>query len=1558
MKCFIEIKNMASAKVKLLLGVAAILVGGAAYAEQYPVKLQSGYTQVYAGQEVQFRVIQPQIPGNVLYEALTVMPGNCRYLGNFGFADNVPLTVGNVACRFEYPGTYQLRGYGGIVQDVVYPNSGIRREATWFSDSRSNEEITLTVLPQLRPTITLTLPESRVVIGRPARFTAHLTGLDPAVPLAGAIMISGSGTTGLAFASGTQTLFEVDAQGNVSGEFVPGTAGTFRFTAQLYRKSDSYASVYATPVDLIVDKGGSRVNLASSVPVAHGKQEVILSGKVEGTNPTGWVQVVSGTSTVGTGYLDASGNYAVRTTLAAGAYSLIAKYGGDSNHAPSESTPLPLAADNAGASNVALRTSLKDVAAGKPTVLVASVAGSRPGGFVSFFEGANLLGRAPVIDGVAMLSVSFAASGAHEVRAEYEGDANNVASSSGALPVSVADAPPANLGTNERKYSYDKVGNLISATDKRGNSLQAAYDAMNRPVAAVNAVGGLSRTRYNGQGLPVSQTDADGRGETAEFDNFLRLIRQVDGLGNRTEYGYEIADGSSSGLPGSLQEPTEIRYPTFTKRVRFDALEQPTSETLLNPNPLGTEGLVSGRTYDARGLVKTETDANGKTSKFEYDELGRLTVREDSLGNKTQASYDARGNLLTITDPNGNVTRFEYDRNDRVVKEILPLGQTTSFTYDAAGNVESRTDASGRKLAHVYDALDRVKESRLYDAGGQLQRTTQLSWDTEDNLIGWTDTDATRPAGQQTSSGVLTYDEAHRKRSENVTVPDPAGGTYTLRYGYEYTLEGLKRRLTWPDGTAIDYDYSVHGELQSVAIPGEGSINVTDFKWLAPSKLILPGGGAKEKSYDGLLNLQTLKVKNPGQQTVLDVANSYGKLQELKTSQRTDTVGTASSNRDSSFTYDDEGRLKEAQTSGSFGNEVEVFTLDAAGNRIAHSRVSGAWSYDANNRLKTRGTGANATTYDYDDAGNLTRRMEAGGKATEYRYDGLNRLAEVRTGSGLLVARYGYDPLDRRIWKEQYRDASGNALAPAQRSYYLYADEGLIAEARQPITLAGETVTASAAPQLASQYGPEPDADFTTGHLFVKTINSNGQPVVAYFHHDHIGTPVQATDRAGNVVWAAHFNVFGQAQITTPAATTDKPTVTTVLRLPGQIEDAETGLHYNYRRYYDPATGRYITADPVGLDGGTNRYRYADADPANLTDPTGEIIPAAAAYASCVAECMLEDAAVSTLGGECNDVGGSAKSCAASCLLGPLGRAMKWASKFKKVEKAKPFKKMVEEVACPFVPGQNSFPGDTLVHVKPEQSSEWNAIAGMAQLRPINELRVGDEVLAFSEWKNKGIDSALDERLGYQKVVDVFRSFKEQKIVNIFLANGQSLATTSGHPLMTDKGWRDAASLEEGTRLWHKPLSTAVPGDEPSDAGFVKIEKISTEWRKIPVFNLEIANGHTYFVGESGELVHNGKTNCGKVQKTPSGKRKEDYTPKNKRDAKKKNAEKNDGQMKCEDCGRDLENIASKKGEPTPPNQAQVHHDPPIHEGGTRESSIPRILCPGCHGNRHRFPKG
>jgi RHS repeat-associated protein len=77
-----------------------------------------------------------------------------------------------------------------------------------------------------------------------------------------------------------------------------------------------------------------------------------------------------------------------------------------------------------------------------------------------------------------------------------------------------------------------------------------------------------------------------------------------------------------------------------------------------------------------------------------------------------------------------------------------------------------------------------------------------------------------------------------------------------------------------------------------------------------------------------------------------------------------------------------------------------------------------------------------------------------------------------------------------------------------------------------------------------------------------------------------------------------------------------------------------------------------------------------------------------------------------------------------------------------------------------------------------------------------------------------------------------------------------------------------------------------------------------------------------------------------------------EYTRSQREAAKKQNAETRNGQMACEKCGKPVENIPSKKGVPTPDNQAHVHHDPPIVEGGGRHSK-PVVLCPPCHKKEH-----
>jgi RHS repeat-associated protein len=103
---------------------------------------------------------------------------------------------------------------------------------------------------------------------------------------------------------------------------------------------------------------------------------------------------------------------------------------------------------------------------------------------------------------------------------------------------------------------------------------------------------------------------------------------------------------------------------------------------------------------------------------------------------------------------------------------------------------------------------------------------------------------------------------------------------------------------------------------------------------------------------------------------------------------------------------------------------------------------------------------------------------------------------------------------------------------------------------------------------------------------------------------DQLGTPRALVDANGKIVWRWDGDAFGASP---PDEDPDGDSVKTSfpMRLPGQLYDEESGLHYNYFRDYDPTVGRYVKADPIGLAGGLNAYAYASAQPLALVDPFG-----------------------------------------------------------------------------------------------------------------------------------------------------------------------------------------------------------------------------------------------------------------------------------------------------------------------------------------------------------------
>ena len=116
---------------------------------------------------------------------------------------------------------------------------------------------------------------------------------------------------------------------------------------------------------------------------------------------------------------------------------------------------------------------------------------------------------------------------------------------------------------------------------------------------------------------------------------------------------------------------------------------------------------------------------------------------------------------------------------------------------------------------------------------------------------------------------------------------------------------------------------------------------------------------------------------------------------------------------------------------------------------------------------------------------------------------------------------------------------------------------------------------------------------------FVDAVSATTAPAnLFYVHSDHLGTPRKLTDATANLVWDHQTTPFGETVALAGLADVN-------LRFPGQYFDAESGLHYNYFRDYDPSTGRYIESDPIGLAGGINTYAYVGGNPVNRTDPEG-----------------------------------------------------------------------------------------------------------------------------------------------------------------------------------------------------------------------------------------------------------------------------------------------------------------------------------------------------------------
>ena len=246
-----------------------------------------------------------------------------------------------------------------------------------------------------------------------------------------------------------------------------------------------------------------------------------------------------------------------------------------------------------------------------------------------------------------------------------------------------------------------------------------------------------------------------------------------------------------------------------------------------------------------------------------------------------------------------------------------------------------------------------------------------------------------------------------------------------------------------------------------------------------------------------------------------------------------------------------------------------IYTYDANGNvtsmtntdPLASDENAGFYTYQQSTNKLTQVQGELNVVYGYDANGNITSANNR-----TFVYDLSSRLIRVEDNS-VTIAEYVYNSLNQRIKK----------TVQGQATIFHYDLQGkLIAETNE----SGGTLV---------EYfylGDQPLAMIRPGEA------------IYYYHNDHLGTPQILTNDSGTVSWKAVYGPFGEAEIS-------GQTVENNIRFPGQYYDQETGLHYNWNRYYDPKTGRYLTPDPIGLDGGINLFPYVANNPLNAVDPSG-----------------------------------------------------------------------------------------------------------------------------------------------------------------------------------------------------------------------------------------------------------------------------------------------------------------------------------------------------------------
>ena len=759
------------------------------------------------------------------------------------------------------------------------------------------------------------------------------------------------------------------------------------------------------------------------------------------------------------------------------------------------------------------------------------------------------------------------------------------------------------------------------------------YNALGQRVQSFDGdvhAGAQSRARTDQNARPTERMDFDAQGH---------LLWRASALGMLQTWQYD-SEGQllqSARHSASLAQVTDLAYDEQGRLSHLSdnagrSRQLPSAETSGNPvaasAPDAGSAALRSRTFidDFGRTVLTRSPDRGDILRG-FDEADRLVHMTDALGHRAEYTHDVQGRILRqhITDARtGEVSTTEWRYSVRHLLEVIHPTQRERF----------ETDARGLRTARIVT---------LNTPQGELTAVTRYEHDERGQLVASTLPDGSRVAYERNGQSQVV---ALKRQTIQTPWLRWLEREQTLASDFQRDLMGL---AYYRSGNGIEarYQRSASGDLARVVY------RHTQTRRPAPlqARHHRPGhlglmGRTPQESIERLLGIPAAHAQavppaapdpsseqrsQPGAlglphdpQALIDHRYLWSPQGWLLHSQQ--RAGSASEQDQHSHAYNGAGQLV-ASVRASLGAAAQNNTGGIspvalrAGAEQAPAQEQAVWRYaygpSQRRVLSQQGTADQADlstgTVRSQFQGQSHRlnlhgqpsRYNANGQpeqvgSREYVWDALGRLIEVREESQPL-AQYRYDHRGLRIGKTVGQQITHTLYDESRQPLAELDREGRIT--RQTVWLADIPLTVIDSPTGQALAGE------TAGLAQVwadvrSAIHSwlGSDAGIAWLHTNHLGAPEAATNAQGQVIWRARYAPFGAAQVQATQG------FTLHLRLPGQVWDEETGLHYNRQRYYDPELGQYLTPDPLGTPDGPNPYAYVAFNPLGFIDPDGLIL--------------------------------------------------------------------------------------------------------------------------------------------------------------------------------------------------------------------------------------------------------------------------------------------------------------------------------------------------------------